>query len=297
MKRDYLTALVFAMSAYSVPAIADGGFFNPDGTYNTEYSVDCEIFHKAVWFATLKKDGYRSEEQASSAVPGQAEWNDERKELTLNVIKLVYSTHHVDKSGHQFRQLAKKWCKRTPRPESIADNASVVKFEVSGVRLGMSVQQSVDKLAEHYSISADEFTLHRHPDPMPVTGATNVVDRINYKVDGLSISLELDPDLEREEDGYMVVSEIQILDKRIDTEETLSEANTALGAETHIRKSHSHPEDKDRWAYLWCERTYPDRSRCDFNHAELEIFGTRTILSTGFYSRKFRDDWKKHRNK
>ena len=285
------------MCSHSYSNTASNEFFNPDGTYNKNYSVDCKEFQQAVWFVTTGKDAQNSREEVIARVQRSTEWSGERKELALDMVELVYSSHHSDKSGFVFRNFAKKLCEQAPRPESIPDNSNVLKFEVSGIRLGMSAQESIDKLVEYYSLNPEGFEIIRQADPMPLTGAKNVIERIRFNADGLRISITLDPDLERKDIDYMVVSEVEISDNRKDILERVNEANAALGAETYILKNSPTPKDPKTWRYYWCEKKYPDNSRCDSDYARLDIFANRTTLSTDVYWDRFRETWRKHWNK
>jgi len=135
----------------------------------------------------------------------------------------------------------------------IADNPNVKNYKVSDVQLGMSEQEALDALVAYYSINTDDFQIYRNSDAMPITGYVGAVDILEYYGENLQILITFAPDLDRESDGYMVVSELQIGHEDTGFKERLKRALSDYGSESLLLKGRS-PEDEDGWTYLWCEK-------------------------------------------
>lgn len=169
-----------------------------------------------------------------------------------------------------------------------ADNPEVENFKVSGVQLGMPAQEAVDAIVAHYSIDPAELDVQRFPDAIPTTDYVEAIDYIEYYGDDLVILMTFSPDLERKEDGYMLLSELQIDGGPMSFQEKLRIALSEYGPQSVIDKGRR-PEDENGWDYHWCEKILANGLGCDDDYAGLEINRGITHLFTDAYDRKFDD--------
>lgn len=169
-----------------------------------------------------------------------------------------------------------------------AENPDVENFKVSGVQLGMPLPEAIDVLVTHYSISADDFVVTMYPDRFPVIGNIEMVEKMTYDSPQLSVILVFSPDIDKKDDGYMVVEKVTIVDGSTTFQEKLDFAIEEYGPESFIRKG-SKPEKPDTWHYHWCGQTKSSGKSCDFSFGGLALIHRKFILESDAYYKKFKE--------
>ncbi len=101
------------------------------------------------------------------------------------------------------------------------DLYNVDAFEFAGVRTGMMADDALEKVAEFYSLSPDDFTTNVFTGRVPYFDYENPVSKFNYSGSDGWIVLDLHPELlPGEETAHMVVQEIQVsMSRRYDRAE------------------------------------------------------------------------------
>lgn len=125
----------------------------------------------------------------------------------------------------------------------------VNQFEVSGVKLGMSVEQAVEGLVKHYGIKRGKIALTNRPKPLQITGAENVPRELRYKPEDIDVFIFFEPSLAVKDTHQSVVSSVSVESKNQTPESIVQAAVKQYGPYTFIRNADDDPENRK---YLWC---------------------------------------------
>ena len=70
----------------------------------------------------------------------------------------------------------------------------VSRFDISSVKLGMSLEQARSAMAAHFGVAASAIALDLHPEPSPLTGS-KLPMRLRYEKQGEELRVNLEPRL------------------------------------------------------------------------------------------------------
>jgi len=163
----------------------------------------------------------------------------------------------------------------------------VAKFELTGIQLGMTAEEAVEKSAKYHSINPEDFETELFHDDFDGPIAKDAVAALFYESDSLFIEINLEPVIENDYKNYTVVSEIVISPRggsRSEREARLAEWREELtkdyGSPSFIVKN-----DDGSLRYLsgWCDQLNRKGDRCAISEAQLQF----TASQVRFYEPEY----------